>query len=468
MSDLTLLTLAQAAEALRGRRVSSLELTHDYLARIERVNPALNAYVTVTAERALADARRATDEIARGGYRGALHGIPIGLKDLVDTAGIRTTYGSKVHATHVPVADATVARRLAAAGAVLLGKHNTHEYAFGVTTNNPHHGATRNPWDTTRIPGGSSGGSGAAVAARLACAAIGTDTGGSIRVPAAVCGIVGLKPTFGRVSKAGVFPMSYLFDHVGPLARTVEDAAIMLGAIAGYDPADAKTAAMPVGDYRTPLRKGVRGLRIGVPRSRLFAPLDDAVAAAIDEALGVLRRLGATVRDVEIPELPMPGVFELMIAEAKEIHAATLRDRFQDLGLDLQLYLSAPLGDAVWMAGALREAAAYAAAMRAVLEEVDLLALPTCPIGAPPIGADVTDVGSVEMQTFFAMVLRTVPFNVAHLPALTVPCGFTRERMPIGLQLAGRPFDEATVLRAGHAYEQATEWHTRRPGELTA
>jgi aspartyl-tRNA(Asn)/glutamyl-tRNA(Gln) amidotransferase subunit A len=465
VSGPTDLTLADAAEAIRARRLSPLELADAHLERIALVNPRVNAYVTVTAERARADARRAGDEIARGDHRGPLHGIPIGLKDLVETAGIRTTSGSRVHATHVPVADATIVRKLAQAGTVLLGKLNTHEYAFGVTTNNPHWGPTRNPWDTTRIPGGSSGGSGAAVAARLATAAIGTDTGGSIRIPAALCGVVGLKPTYGRVSKAGIFPMSYLLDHAGPLARTVEDAAIMLGAIAGYDAADATTVPMPVDDYRARLRDGVRGLRVGVPRSRLFAPLDASVAAAIEEALGTLGRLGATVRDVDVPELPTPAMFDVIVAEAKAIHADTLAHRKTDLGADLQLYLSAPTGDGVWMASALETIRGYAAAIRAVLETVDVLALPTCPTGAPAIGADVVDVGGIDMQTFFAMALRTAPFNAAGVPALSVPCGLTPDGLPIGLQIVGRPFDEATVLRAGWAYEQATPWHERRPPE---
>jgi aspartyl-tRNA(Asn)/glutamyl-tRNA(Gln) amidotransferase subunit A len=459
------LTLAEAAEALRARRLSPLELTDAHLARIERMNPRINAYVTVTAERARDDARRAGDAIARGDHRGPLHGIPIGLKDLVETAGIRTTCGSKVHATHVPATDATVMRKLAQAGAVLLGKLNTHEYAFGVTTNNPHWGATRNPWDTTRIPGGSSGGSGAAVAARLATAAIGTDTGGSIRIPAALCGVVGLKPTFGRVSKAGVFPMAYLLDHVGPLTRSVEDAAIMLAAIAGYDPADATTVPMPVDDYRARLRDGIRGLRVGVPRSRLFAPLDPHVAAAVEEALRTLARLGADVRDVEVPELPTAAMFDLIVVEAKAIHADTLAHRMADLGLDLQLYLSSPTGDAVSMASGLETLRRYSAAIRGVLDTVDVLVSPTCPIGAPPIGADVVAVGPVELQTFFAMAVRTSPFNAAGLPALSMPCGFTPDGLPIGLQIAGRPFDEATVLRAAWAYEQATDWHERRPPE---
>lgn len=462
MSELTDLTIADAAAALRDRRITSTDLTTAHLKRIERVNPTVNAYVTITAERALADAKRADEEIARGGHRGPLHGVPIGLKDIVQTAGIRTTCGSKIHGTWVPEADAAVATRLARAGSVLLGKLNTHEYAFGVTTDNPHWGATRNPWDTTRIPGGSSGGSGAAVAAGLALGAIGTDTGGSIRIPASACGVVGLKPTYGRVSKAGVFPMSYLFDHVGPLTRTVEDAAILLGAIAGYDAADATTVPVPVDDYRRRLAEGARGLRVGVARG-LFEPADAEVLAAVESALRTLARLDATVTDVDVPELPVNEVFGVMIAEAKEIHADTLAHRMDDLGRDLQLYLSPPVGDAVWMASALRQARDYASAVRGVLESVDVLVSPTCPIAAPPIGADVVQVGPIEMQTFFAMALRTAPFNIAGLPALSLPCGFTSGGMPIGLQIVGRPFDEATVLRVGHAYEQVTDWHRRRP-----
>jgi aspartyl-tRNA(Asn)/glutamyl-tRNA(Gln) amidotransferase subunit A len=465
VSELTDLTLAAATEAIRAKRVSPLELVEAYLARIERLNPHLCAYVTVTAERARADARRATEEIASGALHGPLHGVPIGLKDLVDTAGIRTTYGSKVHAANVPTRDATVVRKLAAAGAVLLGKTNTHEYAFGVTTDNPHHGTTRNPWDPSRIPGGSSGGSGAAVGARLACAAIGTDTGGSIRIPAALCGVVGLKPTFGRVSKAGVFPMAYLFDHVGPIARTVEDAAIVLAAIAGYDPADATTVATPVDDYRARLRDGIRGLRVGVARS-LFSPIDADVLSAMEAAFATLVGLGATVRDVALPELPMPGLFELIIADAKMIHADTLAHRPHDLGVDLQAYLSAPIGDAVWVATALEHVRAYTAALRTILADVDVIVAPTCPIGAPRIGEDVVDIAGVELQTFFAMALRTAPFNASGLPTLSVPCGFTRDRMPIGLQIAGRSFEESTVLRAGFAYEQATDWHRASPPAL--
>ena len=284
--DLNGLTIARATQALRTRALSPLELTDAYLQRIAQQNPRVNAYITVTAERALADARRATDELAAGRTRGPLHGIPVALKDLFDTAGIRTTAGAKIHADHVPAADCTVARRLREAGTILLGKLNTHEYAYGVTTNNPHFGPARNPWDLERIPGGSSGGSGAAIAAGLATVTLGTDTGGSIRMPASVCGVVGLKPTYGRVSKACVFPLSYLFDHVGPLTRTVEDAALVLHVIAGYDPADPTTVRTAVDDYTAVLGGGLRGLRIGVPRPFFFAQLDDEFAATVERALG--------------------------------------------------------------------------------------------------------------------------------------------------------------------------------------
>jgi aspartyl-tRNA(Asn)/glutamyl-tRNA(Gln) amidotransferase subunit A len=265
--NLANLSIAAAGRALRAGDYSALELTEAYLQRIDALNPTLNAYITITAERALEDARRATAEMTSGKLRGPLHGIPIAHKDLYETAGIRTTGGAKIHAHHIPTTDCTVARKLREAGTVLLGKLNTHEYAYGVTTDNPHYGATRNPWDLACSPAGSSGGSGAAIAAGLACAATGSDTGGSIRMPASVCGVVGLKPTYGRVSKAGILPLSYRFDHAGPLTRTVEDAALMLNTIAGYDPLDAGSVRIPVEDYTAGLGMGLRGLRIGVVRN---------------------------------------------------------------------------------------------------------------------------------------------------------------------------------------------------------
>src|SRR5258706_4181423 len=301
MSDLDLsrLTIARAAKALRARELSPLELTESYLRRIERLNPRINAYITVTAERARADARRATEDFAAGRVRGPLHGIPVALKDLFETEGIRTTGGAKIHADYVPTQDCTVAKRLRDAGTILLGKLNTHEYAYGVTTNNPHFGPTRNPWNLSHIPGGSSGGSGAAIGAGLATATTGTDTGGSIRMPASVCGVVGLKPTYGRVSKAGGLPLSYLFDHAGPITRTGGDAALVLEAIAGYEPGDPTTVRTPVDDYTRELGAGLRGVRVGVPRGYFFDRLEDEVGAGVEQAIAELRLLGADASGVE-------------------------------------------------------------------------------------------------------------------------------------------------------------------------
>ena len=464
--DLNGLTLARAARALRARELSAVELTEAYLSRIEQLNPRVNAYVTVTAERARADARRAADELATGKTRGPLHGIPVALKDLYETAGIRTTGGAKIHADYVPVQDCTVAKRLRDAGTILLGKLNTHEYAYGVTTNNPHFGPTRNPWNLEHIPGGSSGGSGAAIAAGLATATTGTDTGGSIRMPASVCGVVGLKPTYGRVSKAGVLPLSYLFDHAGPITRTVEDAALVLNAIAGYDPADATTVRTPVDDYTAALGASVRGLRIGIPRAYFFAQLDGEVAAAVERAIGELRRLGADVRDVEVVgvEAGMGALFGLVLAEAQEIHAHSLRTRPADFGADVRELLLGAAPDVPSLMVGLRARDTLSASMRCVLESVDLLVTPTTPIVAARIGQETVRCGALEESILGAMIRCTAPFNATGLPALSLPCGFTEAGLPVGLQIVGRPFDEVTVLRVGHAYEQATEWHARAPG----
>lgn len=463
--DLANLSIVRAARALRDKELSPLELTEAYLRRIEELNPQVNAYITVTAERALEDARRATEELAAGKARGPLHGIPIAHKDLYETAGIRTTGGARIHTNHIPEADCTVARKLREAGTILLGKLNTHEYAFGVTTNNPHFGPTRNPWDLERIPGGSSGGAGAAIAAGLATATTGSDTGGSIRMPASVCGVVGLKPTYGRVSKAGVLPLSYRFDHTGPLTRTVEDAALMLNAIAGYDPGDATSLRVPVEDATAGLGAGIRGLRIGVPRGYFFDHLEDEIAEAIETAITEFTRLGAKVCDVAIPGVAeaVGGLFGFVIAEAQEIHADSLRDRPDDFGADLRAILEGAAPDTAALMASLRACDALTAAMRTMLETVDVLITPTTPITAVRIGQESVRYGDMEESVMFAMIRCTAPFNATHLPALSLPCGFSRAGLPVGMQVVGRPFDEATVVRVGHAFEQATNWHSRTP-----
>ncbi len=464
-TDLSGLTIARAAELIRSRAVSPVELTAEYLARIERLNPSINAYVTVTAERARADARRAADEIAAGNYRGPLHGVPIALKDLYDTAGIETAGGAKFLRGRVPQRDSTPARKLREAGSVLLGKLNTHELAYGVTTNNPHFGATHNPWKLDHIPGGSSGGSGAAIAAGMAVATLGTDTGGSIRIPASLCGCVGLKPTYGRASKAGVLPLSYLLDHPGPIVQTVEDAAIVLNVIAGYDPEDATTVRIPVEDYTAKLRGGVQGLRVGVLRSYFFDRLDNEVRASVEAAIETLRSLGVEVREVEIPDIQevIASLFGIVLVEAQAIHAEPLSTRPGDFGPDVGAILSQPTPPTAAVAASLRAKDALTVTMRRELEAVDLLLTPTTPLPAIPIGQETVHYGGAEDPAIVAFVRCTGPFNASGLPALSLPCGFTAGGLPIGLQLVGRPFDEATVLRAGHAYEQATEWHLKRP-----
>jgi aspartyl-tRNA(Asn)/glutamyl-tRNA(Gln) amidotransferase subunit A len=464
--ELTSLTIAKAAERIRAKTLSPVELTEAYLERIERLNPSINAYVTVTADRARGDARRAAEEIAAGNYRGPLHGIPVALKDLYDTAGIRTTMGSIIYKDYIPEHDSTAARLLREAGSVLLGKTNTHEFAWGTTTNNPYYGATHNPWDLDRIPGGSSGGSGAAIAARMAAGTLGTDTGGSIRIPAALCGCVGLKPTFGRASKAGVAVMSYQFDHPGPITQTVEDAAIMLQAIAGYDPADFATVPIPVPDYRATMRDGIRGLRVGVPRALFFGLLQDEVRAAVEQAIEVLSRLGAEVREVDLglKREAIDQAFDAIVgSEGQEYHRTNFSTRPQDFGAHLRAVLSSPLPDAVGLARAYRSSYEIKERFRAALQEVDLLLAPTTLRTASIIGEDQVIVGDTEMPPGAAFAGLTLPFNIAGLPTVAIPCGFDAAALPISVQLAGRPFDESTVIRAAYAFEQATEWHKQNP-----
>ena len=462
MDDATLCyrSIAELARDLRRGTLSPVEVTEASLRRIERLEPRLNAFIVVLAERALAEARQAERELRAGTSRGPLHGVPIALKDLVDVAGVPTTAGSGPRRDVLAATNATITRRLRAAGAVLIGKTNLHECAYGVTSANPHFGPVCNPWRLECVPGGSSGGSGAAVAAGLCAGAVGSDTGGSIRIPASLCGIVGLKPTYGLVSRAGVVALSWSQDHLGPMTRTVEDAALMLGALAGPDVRDPASANVESADYLTRLGHGLAGLRVGVPRAYFWEQLDPAVERSTAAALGALERLGGRVREVDLPLMDeaMAAQQVISFAEAAAYHEADITSRPGAFGLDVRERLQAGLAvRAVDYLRAQRVRARLIEVMGAAMRGVDLLATPATPVVAPPIeGAD-------------AALLRgpltrcTGPFNLTGLPALALPCGFTAEGLPIGLQFVGRAFNEATVLRAGHALEAALDLTWRRP-----
>jgi aspartyl-tRNA(Asn)/glutamyl-tRNA(Gln) amidotransferase subunit A len=458
------MTLTEAAAAIRRGDLSPVALTEEMLARIERYDPGLNSFLTVTAEEARAQAARAEAEIAAGRYRGPLHGIPLALKDLIDTAGIRTTAGTRIMAERVPDEDAPVVARLKAAGAVLLGKLNLHECAYGVSNINPHHGPTRNPWDPTRIPGGSSGGSGAAVAARLCLGALGTDTGGSIRIPASLCGIVGLKPTYGRVSRAGVFPLSWSLDHVGPMARRAADCAAMLEAIVSGDGTNGPApSSRTVGDWSS---GDLRGLRVGVPRVHFFEGVEPEVEAAVRAAIDGMGERGAEVRDVSVPLIEhfRTLLTTIVSAEAYSIHEKDLRARAEQFGDDVRARLR--WGECLLASHYLkaqRTRRLYRDRLLELFEAVDLLVTPTTPVPALPI--DAIQQGGPDAYAAAARTLTqcTGPFNLAGVPALSLPCGFTVAGLPIGLQLVGPPLSEAMLLAVAHAYEEASGWHAWEP-----
>jgi aspartyl-tRNA(Asn)/glutamyl-tRNA(Gln) amidotransferase subunit A len=466
------LSIAQAAELLAAKKLSPVELTRSVLERIEQTDDRVHAYVTVMSESALAAARLAEADIANGTYRGPLHGIPVALKDLYYTAGTPTGGGSHVLDGFVPDHDATVTERLKAAGAIVVGKTVTHEFAYGQNTP-----PTRNPWDLERTPGGSSAGSGAAVATGSCLAAMGTDTGGSIRMPASVDGVVGLKPTYGRVSRYGVVPLSWSLDHCGPLTRTVEDAALLLQAIAGYDPRDPSSASEPVGDVTSDLRAGIRGLRLGVPRNYFFDRIHRAVATAFEQAMAVLEDLGAIRVDVTLPgiELALPVGIGILMPEASSIHQQWLRQTPERYDEGTRRMLEAgELQLATHYLQAQRGRAAVKDTVKTTFREheLDALVMPTEPTTATRIDQLTVDFGEAGQEPFFSTFVRqTIPFNVSGLPALSVPCGFSVDTedgrigagLPIGLQLAGRPYDEATILRIGHTYQTVTDWHTHRP-----
>ena len=466
MNEFGAMTLWELSENIRRKKISAVEATVGYLERIRALNDKVNAFVTVVEEDAIAAAEEAQAEIHKGNYRGPLHGIPIGHKDLYWTKGVRTTAGSRLHKDFIPDRDATVVARYRAAGAVMLGKLNTHEFAYGPTNENSMFGPSRNPWNTAHISGGSSGGSGAAVQLGLCAGATGSDTGGSIRIPSACCGIVGLKPTYGRASRHGIFPLCWSMDHPGPMTRTVRDAALMLQPIAGYDADDPATVERQVPDYMAALRDDLTGLRVGIPSQYFYDQADPDVEAATRAAVERLADLGAEVREVEIAHIQHSAAAALTIylAEATAYHDDTQLSHAELYTDQVRTFIE--LGNYVLAKDYLhaqRFRRLLGAAVHSVLSLCDVLVTPTLPIVATAIGQENVTVRGVNQSVFSALLRNTEPFNLTGLPALAVPCGFSTAGLPISLQIVGRPFDEATVLGVGHAYQEATEWHQRRP-----
>jgi aspartyl-tRNA(Asn)/glutamyl-tRNA(Gln) amidotransferase subunit A len=456
-------SILEVSKQLRARELSPVDLTKDCLARIEKLNPLLNAFITVTADTALAEAYAAEAEIQRGGWRGALHGIPLALKDLVDTAGILTTAGSAQFEKRIPQEDAYVVRRLRDAGAILLGKQNLHEFAYGGSSVVSHYGPVRNPWNPAHISGGSSGGSAASVATGMGYASIGTDTAGSIREPAALCGVVGLKPTHGRVSASGVFPLSISLDHVGPITRTVADAAILLQAIADPAAKNSTGDAANIPDYSELLGSAPNRLRVGIPSSFFYEDVDAEIASAVEQALAVVKSLTAETREVS---LTIDTDRTLQLAESCAAHAELV-------ARGPELYQPETLrrirgGESISQSQILESRRKLEQSRREierVFEEVDVLVTPTTPIVAP-ILAELQKHPDQLRPAEIVMLRNTRPFNVWGIPAISVPCGFTRAGLPIGLQISGRHWGEAVILQLAHAYEQATEWHKRSPNLL--
>jgi len=445
------MTILEAARALRARKVSSVELTSASLAR----TGSLNAFITVMEESARARARQADEELARGLDRGPLHGIPVAVKDVFCTQGVRTTCGSKVFADHVPDHDAAVVEKLDAAGAVLIGKTNMHELAYGISSSNPHFGVVRNPRDVERIPGSSSGGSGAAVASEMVFMAMGSDTGGSIRIPASFCGTVGLKPTFGRVSRYGVMPLDFSLDHMGPLTRSVRDAAVTLEALAGFDPRDETSSREPVPGYLPPEDPRLGGLRIGLPENFYFDRLDPAVAAAVRRMAQTAESLGARVAGVRVPDIAALNTISRIIlyAEASALMEPYLGRREQ-FGADvLSLLDQGRLLPATDYVNAQRLRRIKQQEFRAVFKQVDCLLTPTTPTAAPRIGQTTLEIDGREEDVRLASTRLVRGINALGLPALSMPCGLDRQGLPLGMQIIGRPFEEALILRIAAALE---------------
>jgi len=459
-------TISTLSQAIFKKEISPVEVIQAFLERIEAHDPKINAFITVLPKQALASARRAEREIFKGRYIGPLHGIPFAVKDIFFTKGVRTTCGSKILADFIPSYDASTVEKLYSAGAILLGKLNMHEFAFGPTTVNPHYGPVHNPWDRQRISGGSSGGSAAALASSFALLTLGTDTGGSIRIPSALCGVPGLKPTFGRISRFGVYPLCWSLDHPGPMAKSVKDLALAMNILAGYDPRDPATSQVPVPNYTRYLSGNLAGLRLGVPTSYYFDRMDQEVRVNVKKAIEVFKQLGAKVQSISIPHLEEAAIAVSIILFAEA--AASLQKwhltRSRDLGDDVRVRLNQ---------GAVIPATLYLKAQRirrriqehfwAAFRKVDALITPQLPITAPYIAQGSVSFGKVTEAVPSALTRYTRIYNLVGIPCLSICCGFSSSGMPIGLQIASKPFCEETVLKVAHAYEIHTSWKNERP-----
>jgi len=464
--ELCFLTIGELSKLIEKKGVSPVEVTTSFLERIDQLDGQINAYITVLADEARKSSEEAERAILSGNYLGPLHGIPIAAKDLFWTKGIRTTAGSKILADFIPEEDSIVSRKLRVAGAIIIGKTNLHEFAIGGTSDNPHYGAIRNPWDMERVPGGSSGGSAAATAASLCAGALGSDTGGSIRDPAGFCGIVGLKPTYGRVSRFGVIPCAWSLDHVGPMTKNVEDTALMLAVIAGKDIKDPASSDVPVPDYAKALGGTVKGLRLGIPKEYFFEEVDEEIQEHVRKAISVLEGLGMVAEEVSMPYVKYARtlLWAIIGAEASSYHEPFFKTRAEEYGRDVratlevnQFVLASHYVKAQRVRSLLNEQILEA------LKKVDVIACPMSQVSPPKIGQRTLMLGKREVSVPAGLGRLAAPFNMPGVPAISLPCGFTSSGLPIGLQLAGRPFDEETVLKVAWAYEANTDWHQRRP-----
>ncbi len=480
------LSLYELSRMVRKGEIKSKELVEGYLERIQKYDGpnGINAYITVAGDSALKDAEVLDRLLQKKRFKGPLHGLPIAIKDTIDTKGIRTTGGSKILSTWIPSTDAYVVKRLKKAGAIILGKTNTHEFAFGITTNNPHYGPTRNPYDLSRIPGGSSGGSGAATAAGLCAAAIGSDTGGSIRIPAALCGVVGLKPTFGRVGRTGLMYLSFTRDVIGPITRTVKDSAMILEVIAGKDPDDQESALRPVPNYSKTLRGSLKGRIFGVPMRYISEIIHPDTQKVMDESIKAIKRMGGLIKEIEIKYLDLAREADFNVVMAEAIYLlekylktfdpqATLEKYLEQMGSDVRAIFahqkgtpeSNPVPGYIYVKTLREDCKRVSLGFKEALSHVDGLLFPTTPLPACKIGEDMEiEIQGRKESTFMTYIRHCMPINVAGFPAISVPAGYSQNGLPIGLEIVARPWEEDKLFNMAYAFEQATQ--VRRPPKL--